>query len=89
MKALSIMVQEYWSGLILFATVVKGDSQGHKGKYFGTNGKVLPQGIHIRDMKVISFKIYGLRVMIKVKLPHTDRQTDHKLDSSESLIPGS
>ena len=39
---------------------VKGHGQGHKVKYFGTDGKALSQGIHMRNMKVLPLMVQKL-----------------------------
>ena len=56
MNALSAFVQKLWLRLRLF----KSQGQGHRVKTFGTNRKVLPQGIHTCNIKAPSLLVQKL-----------------------------
>ena len=58
---------------------VKGHSQGHVIKIYGTIGKVLSYGTYLPNMKALSFKVKMLSANQKC-----DRQTDRRTDDGQS-----
>ena len=61
MKALSLSVQKLLPRSSFFQKLVKSQGQGHEVKNFGIDRKVLPQQIHVWNMKpyLFWFKSYG------------------------------
>ena len=50
----------------VFEKLVKLQDQGHKVKNYGMTWKVLSQGIHLWNMKVLSFAVHKLWPRLKI-----------------------
>ena len=69
--------------------MVKGHSQGHKVKNIGTIGKVLSQGIHMRNMKALGAVIQNLWTRLKFFVARSKSRSnlEVKVTRSKILIP--
>ena len=67
MKALSQRVQKLWTMLkfCVFTKVGQRSRSRSPGHNFSIHGKVLPQSIHMSNMKAISQRIQKLWTMLK------------------------
>ena len=62
-----------------FQKYVKSQGQGHKVKNFGTERKILSQGIHLCIIKALS--PFVTKLWSRLSLLWTDRRTDRQGDS--------
>ena len=78
MKGLALTVQKLWPRLKFLKSSLKVKVKGHKVKNFGSNGKVLPEGIYMCKMEGLAHMVQklwqklellksGSKVKVKVK----------------------
>ena len=63
MKAIALTVQKLWPRLEFLKNSLKVKVKSHRAKKFGSNGKILSEGIYMCNMKGLALMV--LKVMAK------------------------